>query len=181
MRTLAVLSVFLCVRPSRSSFSFPSLTVTKTVCAEQCDGRCFGPYVSDCCHRECAGGCSGPKDTDCFVRQNFIQPLYIFPSFSHISAQLGPPPQCLLDPPFLRSVSLLSHCLPADGSFVVLHGSKTLSSVVDLVFQLVSLLSTAHCHAHLHPPPPRDIVAVIHTKARPIQLPPSQPVSLPNT
>ncbi|TKS66634.1 Receptor tyrosine-protein kinase erbB-4 [Collichthys lucidus] len=26
--------------------------LTKTVCAEQCDGRCFGPYVSDCCHRE---------------------------------------------------------------------------------------------------------------------------------
>ena len=47
-------------------FSFSS-TVTKTVCAEQCDGRCFGPYVSDCCHRECAGGCYGPKDTDCFV------------------------------------------------------------------------------------------------------------------
>lgn len=47
---------------------FPCLlAVTKTVCAEQCDGRCFGPYVSDCCHRECAGGCSGPKDTDCFV------------------------------------------------------------------------------------------------------------------
>lgn len=47
----------------------PSLssTVTRTVCAEQCDGRCYGPYVSDCCHRECAGGCSGPKDTDCFV------------------------------------------------------------------------------------------------------------------
>uniref|UniRef100_A0A8B9RRG4 receptor protein-tyrosine kinase n=1 Tax=Accipiter nisus TaxID=211598 RepID=A0A8B9RRG4_9AVES len=42
--------------------------ITKTVCAEQCDGRCYGPYVSDCCHRECAGGCSGPKDTDCFVR-----------------------------------------------------------------------------------------------------------------
>ncbi|KAI4831680.1 hypothetical protein KUCAC02_001209, partial [Chaenocephalus aceratus] len=40
--------------------------MTKTVCAEQCDGRCFGPYVSDCCHRECAGGCAGPKDTDCF-------------------------------------------------------------------------------------------------------------------
>ncbi|TNN77411.1 Receptor tyrosine-protein kinase erbB-4 [Liparis tanakae] len=40
--------------------------ITKTVCAEQCDGRCFGPYVSDCCHRECAGGCYGPKDTDCF-------------------------------------------------------------------------------------------------------------------
>uniref|UniRef100_A0A8C5HWM1 Receptor protein-tyrosine kinase n=1 Tax=Gouania willdenowi TaxID=441366 RepID=A0A8C5HWM1_GOUWI len=48
-----------------------SHTVTKTVCAEQCDGRCFGPYVSDCCHRECAGGCSGPKDTDCFACTNF--------------------------------------------------------------------------------------------------------------
>nr|XP_047914357.1 receptor tyrosine-protein kinase erbB-4 isoform X6 [Anser cygnoides] len=45
--------------------------VTKTVCAEQCDGRCYGPYVSDCCHRECAGGCSGPKDTDCFACMNF--------------------------------------------------------------------------------------------------------------
>ncbi|KAG7239308.1 hypothetical protein INR49_029273, partial [Caranx melampygus] len=48
-----------------------SWAVTKTVCAEQCDGRCFGPYVSDCCHRECAGGCSGPKDTDCFACTNF--------------------------------------------------------------------------------------------------------------
>ncbi|VCW49268.1 unnamed protein product, partial [Gulo gulo] len=46
-------------------------TVTRTVCAEQCDGRCYGPYVSDCCHRECAGGCSGPKDTDCFACMNF--------------------------------------------------------------------------------------------------------------
>ncbi|KAF2987328.1 hypothetical protein EK904_002365, partial [Melospiza melodia maxima] len=45
--------------------------VTKTVCAEQCDGRCYGPYVSDCCHRECAGGCYGPKDTDCFACMNF--------------------------------------------------------------------------------------------------------------
>uniref|UniRef100_A0A8C1RR18 Receptor tyrosine-protein kinase erbB-4 n=1 Tax=Cyprinus carpio TaxID=7962 RepID=A0A8C1RR18_CYPCA len=54
------------VVPSNSSSS-----LTKTVCAEQCDGRCFGPYVSDCCHRECAGGCSGPKDTDCFACTNF--------------------------------------------------------------------------------------------------------------
>lgn len=50
------------------------LAVTKTVCAEQCDGRCFGPYVSDCCHRECAGGCSGPKDTDCFVSRTAHAP-----------------------------------------------------------------------------------------------------------
>jgi len=64
--------VCVCVCVSLSdlfTFLSPSLprAVTKTVCAEQCDGRCFGPYVSDCCHRECAGGCSGPKDTDCFV------------------------------------------------------------------------------------------------------------------
>uniref|UniRef100_A0A8C2PZI3 Receptor protein-tyrosine kinase n=1 Tax=Cyprinus carpio TaxID=7962 RepID=A0A8C2PZI3_CYPCA len=55
------------------SFTFVfAVTVTKTVCAEQCDGRCFGPYVSNCCHRECAGGCFGPKDTDCFVCQLFL-------------------------------------------------------------------------------------------------------------
>ncbi|XP_066431725.1 receptor tyrosine-protein kinase erbB-4 [Eleutherodactylus coqui] len=45
--------------------------LTKVVCAEQCDGRCYGPYVSNCCHRECAGGCSGPKDTDCFACLKF--------------------------------------------------------------------------------------------------------------
>uniref|UniRef100_A0A8K9Y292 Receptor protein-tyrosine kinase n=1 Tax=Oncorhynchus mykiss TaxID=8022 RepID=A0A8K9Y292_ONCMY len=49
----------------------PTNSMTKTVCAEQCDGRCFGPWVSNCCHRECAGGCSGPKDTDCFACTNF--------------------------------------------------------------------------------------------------------------
>uniref|UniRef100_A0A8D0DID5 Receptor protein-tyrosine kinase n=1 Tax=Sander lucioperca TaxID=283035 RepID=A0A8D0DID5_SANLU len=60
----------MCVRPLKFCL-FTSWAVTKTVCAEQCDGRCFGPYVSDCCHRECAGGCSGPKDTDCFACTNF--------------------------------------------------------------------------------------------------------------
>lgn len=49
--------------------------VTKVVCAEQCDGRCYGRSVSECCHRECAGGCSGPKDTDCFV--GFCIPSYL--------------------------------------------------------------------------------------------------------
>lgn len=64
---------------------FSSWAVTKTVCAEQCDGRCFGPYVSDCCHRECAGGCSGPKDTDCFVRVQHTNTLVfsnVFPNFA---------------------------------------------------------------------------------------------------
>ncbi|KAL2091511.1 hypothetical protein ACEWY4_013774 [Coilia grayii] len=46
-------------------------TLTKTVCAPQCNGRCFGSSPSSCCHMECAGGCSGPYDTDCFACRNF--------------------------------------------------------------------------------------------------------------
>uniref|UniRef100_A0A3Q1ASB0 Receptor protein-tyrosine kinase n=1 Tax=Amphiprion ocellaris TaxID=80972 RepID=A0A3Q1ASB0_AMPOC len=45
--------------------------MTKTVCALQCNGRCFGTKPSDCCHSECAGGCTGPLDTDCFACRNF--------------------------------------------------------------------------------------------------------------
>lgn len=59
-------------------------TVTRTVCAEQCDGRCYGPYVSDCCHRECAGGCSGPKDTDCFVCLCSLFLLNVWIRLTHI-------------------------------------------------------------------------------------------------
>ncbi|XP_062852662.1 receptor tyrosine-protein kinase erbB-3a [Trichomycterus rosablanca] len=46
-------------------------TLTKTVCAPQCNGRCFGRSPSECCHIECAGGCTGPQDTDCFACRNF--------------------------------------------------------------------------------------------------------------
>ncbi|XP_068598627.1 receptor tyrosine-protein kinase erbB-3-like [Brachionichthys hirsutus] len=46
-------------------------TLTKTVCAPQCNGRCFGRNPSECCHIECAGGCTGPLDTDCFACKNF--------------------------------------------------------------------------------------------------------------
>uniref|UniRef100_A0A4W6EI95 receptor protein-tyrosine kinase n=1 Tax=Lates calcarifer TaxID=8187 RepID=A0A4W6EI95_LATCA len=42
-----------------------------TVCAPQCNGRCFGQNPSECCHIECAGGCTGPLDTDCFACRNF--------------------------------------------------------------------------------------------------------------
>ncbi|XP_072552160.1 receptor tyrosine-protein kinase erbB-3b [Salminus brasiliensis] len=42
-------------------------TLTKTVCAPQCHGRCFGTSPRDCCNIECAGGCSGPLETDCFA------------------------------------------------------------------------------------------------------------------
>ncbi|XP_039971877.1 receptor tyrosine-protein kinase erbB-3a [Xiphias gladius] len=45
--------------------------LTKTVCAPQCNGRCFGRNPSDCCHIECAGGCTGPLDTGCFACRNF--------------------------------------------------------------------------------------------------------------
>lgn len=45
--------------------------LTKTVCAPQCNGRCFGRNPSECCHIECAGGCTGPPDTDCFACRNF--------------------------------------------------------------------------------------------------------------
>ncbi|KAK0148670.1 Receptor tyrosine-protein kinase erbB-3 [Merluccius polli] len=48
-----------------------SPTVTKTVCAPQCNDRCFGKSPSECCHIECAGGCLGPLDTDCFACRNF--------------------------------------------------------------------------------------------------------------
>ncbi|CAL8335619.1 unnamed protein product [Lota lota] len=45
--------------------------LTKTVCAPQCNGRCFGRSPGECCHMECAGGCAGPLDTHCFACRNF--------------------------------------------------------------------------------------------------------------
>ncbi|XP_010764813.1 receptor tyrosine-protein kinase erbB-3a [Notothenia coriiceps] len=45
--------------------------LTKTVCAPQCNGRCFGINPSECCHIECAGGCTGSLDTECFACRNF--------------------------------------------------------------------------------------------------------------
>ncbi|KAL6111520.1 erbb3 [Pungitius sinensis] len=45
--------------------------LTKTVCAAQCNSRCFGRDPNECCHIECAGGCTGPLDTNCFACRNF--------------------------------------------------------------------------------------------------------------
>lgn len=50
------------------------LSVTKMVCAAQCNGRCFGTSPRDCCHTECAAGCEGPLDVDCFV-SGFLWPV----------------------------------------------------------------------------------------------------------
>ncbi|XP_059185398.1 receptor tyrosine-protein kinase erbB-3a isoform X2 [Centropristis striata] len=45
--------------------------LTKTVCAPQCNSRCFGRSPSECCNIECAGGCNGPLETNCFACRNF--------------------------------------------------------------------------------------------------------------
>ncbi|KPP72367.1 receptor tyrosine-protein kinase erbB-3-like [Scleropages formosus] len=45
--------------------------LTKTLCALQCSGRCFGTSPSQCCHMECAGGCTGAQNTDCFICRQF--------------------------------------------------------------------------------------------------------------
>ncbi|KAM9855228.1 receptor tyrosine-protein kinase erbB-3b [Aulostomus maculatus] len=45
--------------------------LTMTVCAPQCNGRCFGTSPRDCCHIECAAGCKGPLDVDCFACRHF--------------------------------------------------------------------------------------------------------------
>nr|XP_006813566.1 PREDICTED: receptor tyrosine-protein kinase erbB-4-like [Saccoglossus kowalevskii] len=46
-------------------------TLTKTVCAEQCDYRCKGPSQRDCCHASCAAGCTGPSSLDCLACRLF--------------------------------------------------------------------------------------------------------------
>uniref|UniRef100_A0A8C3BZD6 receptor protein-tyrosine kinase n=1 Tax=Cairina moschata TaxID=8855 RepID=A0A8C3BZD6_CAIMO len=45
--------------------------LTKTICAPQCNGRCFGRAPNECCHEECAGGCTGPRQTHCFACRHF--------------------------------------------------------------------------------------------------------------
>uniref|UniRef100_A0A8C3PKW9 receptor protein-tyrosine kinase n=1 Tax=Calidris pygmaea TaxID=425635 RepID=A0A8C3PKW9_9CHAR len=45
--------------------------LTKTICAPQCNGRCFGREPNECCHEECAGGCTGPLQTHCFACRHF--------------------------------------------------------------------------------------------------------------
>ncbi|KAK1334750.1 hypothetical protein QTO34_004316 [Cnephaeus nilssonii] len=45
--------------------------LTKTICAQQCSGRCRGKSPSDCCHNQCAAGCTGPRESDCLVCRRF--------------------------------------------------------------------------------------------------------------
>ncbi|XP_076149623.1 epidermal growth factor receptor [Alosa pseudoharengus] len=73
-------------------------TLTKTICADQCSGRCKGPRPIDCCNEYCAAGCTGPRPTDCLACRNFSEdgtckescpPLMIYDSTLH---QLVPNP-----------------------------------------------------------------------------------------
>uniref|UniRef100_A0A3B3W007 receptor protein-tyrosine kinase n=1 Tax=Poecilia latipinna TaxID=48699 RepID=A0A3B3W007_9TELE len=59
------------VRDLCSTFLSFVFSVTKMVCAPQCNGRCFGRSPRDCCHIECAAGCKGPLDEDCFACRHF--------------------------------------------------------------------------------------------------------------
>ncbi|EPQ02825.1 Epidermal growth factor receptor [Myotis brandtii] len=45
--------------------------LTKTICAQQCSGRCRGKSPSDCCHNQCAAGCTGPRESDRLVCRRF--------------------------------------------------------------------------------------------------------------
>lgn len=45
--------------------------LNKVVCADQCDGRCFGTAPNACCHQECAAGCNNATKRDCWGCKHF--------------------------------------------------------------------------------------------------------------
>ncbi|KAM8977527.1 receptor tyrosine-protein kinase erbB-3-like [Pelodytes ibericus] len=45
--------------------------LTKTICAQQCNGRCYGRKPTECCHDECAGGCTGSSALQCVACRQF--------------------------------------------------------------------------------------------------------------
>ncbi|XP_072511106.1 receptor tyrosine-protein kinase erbB-3-like [Notamacropus eugenii] len=69
LRALPVLGWLL--HQARGSKMGTSQAVTKTMCAPQCNGHCFGPNPNQSCHDECAGGCGSPWETDCFACRHF--------------------------------------------------------------------------------------------------------------
>uniref|UniRef100_A0A8C5MKE9 Receptor protein-tyrosine kinase n=1 Tax=Leptobrachium leishanense TaxID=445787 RepID=A0A8C5MKE9_9ANUR len=44
---------------------------TKTICAQQCNRRCYGTMPTECCHDECAGGCTGSTNSQCVACRHF--------------------------------------------------------------------------------------------------------------
>uniref|UniRef100_A0A3Q0TBX2 receptor protein-tyrosine kinase n=1 Tax=Amphilophus citrinellus TaxID=61819 RepID=A0A3Q0TBX2_AMPCI len=118
-----------------------SLSVTKTVCAPQCNGRCFGRNPSECCHIECAGGCTGPQDTDCFACRNFNNSGSCVPQcpqtliYNKVTYKMEPNPNakyqygsiCVAQCPknfVVDGSSCVSNC-PSDKTEVEKNGVKT--------------------------------------------------------
>ncbi|XP_052415498.1 receptor tyrosine-protein kinase erbB-3 [Carassius gibelio] len=100
--------------------------LTKTVCAPQCNGRCFGRSPSECCHIECAGGCTGPLDTNCFACRNFNNSGSCVPQcpqaliYNKVTFKLEPNPNAK----YQYGAMCVSHC---PTNFVV-DGSSCVSS-----------------------------------------------------
>uniref|UniRef100_A0A671PW99 receptor protein-tyrosine kinase n=1 Tax=Sinocyclocheilus anshuiensis TaxID=1608454 RepID=A0A671PW99_9TELE len=103
-----------------------SFSVTKTVCAPQCNSRCFGRSPSECCHIECAGGCTGPLDTNCFACRNFNNSGSCVPQcpqaliYNKVTFKLEPNPNAK----YQYGTICVSHC---PTNFVV-DGSSCVSS-----------------------------------------------------
>ncbi|XP_030585690.1 receptor tyrosine-protein kinase erbB-3a isoform X2 [Archocentrus centrarchus] len=115
--------------------------LTKTVCAPQCNGRCFGRNPSECCHIECAGGCTGPRDTDCFACRNFNNSGSCVPQcpqtliYNKVTYKMEPNPNakyqygsiCVAQCPknfVVDGSSCVSNC-PSDKTEVEKNGVKT--------------------------------------------------------
>uniref|UniRef100_A0A673LS67 Receptor protein-tyrosine kinase n=1 Tax=Sinocyclocheilus rhinocerous TaxID=307959 RepID=A0A673LS67_9TELE len=100
--------------------------LTKTVCAPQCNSRCFGRSPSECCHIECAGGCTGPLDTNCFACRNFNNSGSCVPQcpqaliYNKVTFKLEPNPNAK----YQYGTICVSHC---PTNFVV-DGSSCVSS-----------------------------------------------------
>uniref|UniRef100_A0A8C2ALW1 receptor protein-tyrosine kinase n=1 Tax=Cyprinus carpio TaxID=7962 RepID=A0A8C2ALW1_CYPCA len=101
-------------------------SVTKTVCAPQCNARCFGHSPSECCHIECAEGCTGPLDTNCFACRNFNNSGSCVPQcpqaviYNKVTFKLEPNPNAK----YQYGTICVSHC---PTNFVV-DGSSCVSS-----------------------------------------------------
>uniref|UniRef100_A0A8C2AN65 receptor protein-tyrosine kinase n=1 Tax=Cyprinus carpio TaxID=7962 RepID=A0A8C2AN65_CYPCA len=100
--------------------------LTKTVCAPQCNARCFGHSPSECCHIECAEGCTGPLDTNCFACRNFNNSGSCVPQcpqaviYNKVTFKLEPNPNAK----YQYGTICVSHC---PTNFVV-DGSSCVSS-----------------------------------------------------
>uniref|UniRef100_A0A673LKL0 Receptor protein-tyrosine kinase n=1 Tax=Sinocyclocheilus rhinocerous TaxID=307959 RepID=A0A673LKL0_9TELE len=117
--------------------------LTKTVCAPQCNSRCFGRSPSECCHIECAGGCTGPLDTNCFACRNFNNSGSCVPQcpqaliYNKVTFKLEPNPNAK----YQYGTICVSHC-PSKNKHNLLHDHLCVFSIIT-VFSLVFSLCAA--------------------------------------